>query len=497
MRNMFSKVHRDTTEICHDHENSVRLDATRTISDLARSIMTNNSFIGKAWSRLVGGGHAQTIASANASPRADKMGEETYHLVVADYGNFSYDLDFFDRPASTPIVVFLHGIGGRAASPYNQGLADQVGLPVAQGGLGCRTVRLTLRGCGDLVLTSPQIHHAGQVNDLGAAVASIRKDFPAAKLYLVGSSLGAGIVMNYLAEMGDASPITAAFCQSQVYKFVESAEGFKGSMVHWIYNWALGRTFTRMFKDNKHVFEDEYARSLSPPTSPGSSRPVSPGPPTDHDDSDSSSLESPSPLHRSVQYDNDAALEDLARIRQVVKENLSLTKFSGKVVAPLAGYESAKAFMLATSSVNAIPRIRVPVLCLNACDDPLMAGKHLPRDEMNASPCVVMAATPGGGHLGFFGKGTDGKTGADGRWSTRLGFEWLSGIHNSNPAPRPAQTIVNWVDNGHVTRDWFHPEGRPEMRYMKVAICFRGVMTSSRAPIAPSQTDSKSVRGLF
>ncbi|KAG8995450.1 hypothetical protein FRB94_009173 [Tulasnella sp. JGI-2019a] len=112
-----------------------------------------------------------------------------------------------------------------------------------------------------------------------------------------------------------------------------------------------------MFKANKHAFEDEYARSLSPPTSP-----------------DSSLLESPSPSHRPVQYDNDAALEDLARIRQVVKKNLSLTKFSGKVVAPLAGYESAKAFMFATSPVNAIPKIRVSVLCLNACNDPLMAG---------------------------------------------------------------------------------------------------------------------------
>ncbi|KAG9030362.1 hypothetical protein FRB95_004017 [Tulasnella sp. JGI-2019a] len=167
-------------------------------------------------------------------------------------------------------------------------------------------------------------------------------------------------------------------------------------MVHWIYNWALGRTFTRMFKDNKHAFEDGYAGSPSPPTSPDSSRPVSPGPPsTGHDDSDSSSLESPSPLHRSVQYDNDAALEDLARIRQVVKKNLSHTKLSGKVVAPLAGYKSAKAFMLATSSVNAISKIRVPVLCLNACDNPLMAEKHLAQDEMNASPYVIMVAAWG------------------------------------------------------------------------------------------------------
>ncbi|KAG9030361.1 hypothetical protein FRB95_004016 [Tulasnella sp. JGI-2019a] len=211
MRNLFSKLLPDTTEICHNHQTSVRLDATRTISGLARSILKNNSFIGKTWSRLVGGGHAQTIASANASPRGRQ--DRGRDVLVADDGNFSYDLDFSDRPTSTPIVIFLHGIGELHPLTIRGSRTRLISQsPWVLGGLGCRTVRLTLRGCGDLVLTSPQIHHAGQVNDLGAAVASIQKDFPAAKLYLVGSSLGAGIVMNYLAEMGDASPITAAFC---------------------------------------------------------------------------------------------------------------------------------------------------------------------------------------------------------------------------------------------------------------------------------------------
>ncbi|KAG8880836.1 hypothetical protein FRB98_004712 [Tulasnella sp. 332] len=485
-------------ELCHNHKDSGQVNNT-TVSEIARSLLSLDGFRPRWWSRGSGGGHLQTMASSmQSAKKADSQDVKTENIMVADYGNISFDLGFFERHPNTAIAVFVHGIGGEATSPYNEGLARWMAKPISEGGLGVRVVKLNLRGCRDLILTAPQIHHAGEVNDLGAAIAKIRAEFKTAPIYLVGSSLGAGIAMNYLGDMGEDSPVTAAFLQSPVHKFVESAEGFKGSAIHWIYNKLLGGFFTKMFKDNQRVFEDDYVSALSTLTSPTSTPPSSIRATCSVENLleglDSVSISSSDSPHRYVQYDDQAALETLERVRQAIaKGKLTLTGFSNEVVAPLAGYDTPEEFKITTSSARAIPNVRVPVLCVNACDDPLMKGKDLPRSEMYASPWVVMATTPKGGHLGFSGTGVDGQSGPDGRWSTRVGFEWFRAIQDANPSPRPAHEVVPWI----AKPGWFHPRGRPEMRYMRVSKEFPHMMIPPAPYTPPTLKHSRSPFGLL
>lgn len=242
--------------------------------------------------------------------------------------------------------------------------------------------------------------------------------------------------MDYLGEMGEDAPLTAAFLQSPVHRFVESAEGSRGSAIHWIYDRILDGFFTKMFKDNKvrdislhpffsvclllltpvflsqRVFEDDYVSDISVLSSPASSPSSSIYWFPSLEDHAEVSLSSPDSRHRYVQYDDGAAFETLKRVRWTIeKETLTLTSFSSKVVAPLAGYVTPEEFKITTSSIRAIPKVRVPVLCLNACDVPRMKGKDHPQAEAYASPWAVMATTPKGGHLGYAGTGMmDGRT---------------------------------------------------------------------------------------
>jgi hypothetical protein len=59
-------------------------------------------------------------------------------------------------------------------------------------------------------------------------------------------------------------------------------------------------------------------------------------------------------------------------------------------------------FLHDTGCTKAIAGIRVPLLCLNARDDPLLPADYLPIDEAKASKHVVMVVTERGGHLGWF-----------------------------------------------------------------------------------------------
>ncbi len=67
-----------------------------------------------------------------------------------------------------------------------------------------------------------------------------------------------------------------------------------------------------------------------------------------------------------------------------------------------------------------LPDVRVPLLALNAADDPIV--QKVPDDVDN--PSVVLAVTPGGGHLGWFETGKDGP-GSVSRWITKPVIEWL------------------------------------------------------------------------
>lgn len=92
-----------------------------------------------------------------------------------------------------------------AADSYVQWLvraAEQYGL---------QPVVFNARGCGGSALRTPRMFHAGRTEDMECVVAHVRRQVgPQAKIFAVGVSLGAGILVTYLARHGHDTGLHAA-----------------------------------------------------------------------------------------------------------------------------------------------------------------------------------------------------------------------------------------------------------------------------------------------
>ena len=70
---------------------------------------------------------------------------------------------------------------------------------------GWRPVVLNYRGCAGLQLTSPAVYCASFTDDVHLAVQEIHTQFPEARVFAAGYSLGSLILCKYLAECGNGT----------------------------------------------------------------------------------------------------------------------------------------------------------------------------------------------------------------------------------------------------------------------------------------------------
>lgn len=105
----------------------------------------------------------------------------------------SVALDWLHGPdvsAVGPIVIVLHGLTGGSFEPYVQWTLLQMASR------GFRPVVLNARGCGGSTLEQPKAFSGAFTDDVRAAVSRIRDREPLdTRLYLVGFSLGAGVLV--------------------------------------------------------------------------------------------------------------------------------------------------------------------------------------------------------------------------------------------------------------------------------------------------------------
>lgn len=229
--------------------------------------------------------------------------------------------------------------------------------------LGWHVVVLNRRGHGALPLTSPRFNTMGSTADLRVQLAAVRRRLPSRRLYVVGLSAGSGLLVRWLGEEGAEAPATAAVAYCPGYD-IERA--FR--RVHPLYD----RYLTRVVK---RYFLDRHAATLA-------GRP---------------------------------GWDALQAAR-------SLADFHDRQY-PFAGYESAAAYYAASNPMRVAAGIRVPLLTINADDDPVCVHQnvleHVPLVE--ALPDAVVAVTRGGAHCAFY-QGLWRPT----SWAERSIVEWLA-----------------------------------------------------------------------
>ncbi|QCX50713.1 YheT family hydrolase [Ralstonia pseudosolanacearum] len=287
------------------------------------------------------GGNAQTIVPA----RLWRFPRIVYRRERWDTPDGDFiDLDWttHDADAHTPLVVLFHGLEGDSRSHYAQLMMDALRARRWPG------VVPHFRGCSGELNRAPRMYHSGDSAEIAWILDRLYRTHCAPhgrKLLAVGISLGGNMLLRHLGERGtDARQLSAAATVSAPLDMMAGGAALSQG---------FGMLYTRMFL---RTLKQKAAAKLD--------------------------------QHPGL-YDRDAMLA--AR---------SFVEFDNLVTAPLHGYRNVYDYWTRASSKPVLRDVRVPVLVLNARNDPFLPGRHLPGPE-DVSPDVVLDQPLHGGHVGF------------------------------------------------------------------------------------------------
>lgn len=234
---------------------------------------------------------------------------------------------------------------------------------------GWRVVVFNSRGCGNSPVTTPQFYSASFVGDMREVVEHVSGIYPEANLYAAAWSLGANILVRYLGDESHACPLSGAvsLCNpfNLVYAFEEFTKGFNR-----VYDKALARSIRNIFKRHILLFEDIGG-----------------------------------------EYNIPLALN----ARQVRDFDEGLTRVS-------FGFKSLDEYYYKASCFHSIKHVQVPLLCIQAANDPISPVRAIPREEIEANRNCLLIVTPKGGHLGWVA-GADAPLG--GPWTDPVVMDFL------------------------------------------------------------------------
>jgi len=293
--------------------------------------------------------HAQTIYPAlpwswRSSPA---LRRQELELPDGDITAVDWLVEGDDLVGTSPLLVILHGLEGSAESSYARMLME------AALNLGWRSCVLHFRDCGDYRNRLPRRYHAGETNDLRHFLETLHK-YPesaenAGPVIAVGYSLGGNVLLKYLGESMDETPLRAATAVCVPLNLHKCAEALKQGFSKLYQRYLLKRmkeSVERKF--DRHTAAFDWNKAMSART---------------------------------------------------------FAEFDDWVTAPLHGFEGMQDYYDRCSSVNFLASIERPTLVINALDDPFMTPEVIPSEDM-LSTHVTLEVAAAGGHVGFIDGGT-------------------------------------------------------------------------------------------
>ena len=245
--------------------------------------------------------------------------------------------------ANAPLLVILHGLEGSARSSYARMLMH------AAAERGWHSCVLHSRDCGDYSNRLPRRYHAGETNDVRFFLSELEKSEQFGPITAVGFSLGGNVLLKYLGEAADTTPLRAAVAVCAPLNLHVCA-GALNTGFSKFYQWYLIKRMKRAVrrKFDPHTAAFNWQRAMAAKT---------------------------------------------------------FDEFDDAVTAPLHGFNGREDYYDRCSSVDYLASIERPTLIINAIDDPFMTPEVIPHLE-TLSEWVHVEASAHGGHVGFISGGT-------------------------------------------------------------------------------------------
>ncbi|KAG8378385.1 hypothetical protein BUALT_Bualt08G0132000 [Buddleja alternifolia] len=133
----------------------------------------------------------------------------------------------------TPIVVMIPGLTSDSASPYLKHLVYNTAKH------GWNVVVSNHRGLGGVSVTSDCFYNAGWTEDVREVINHLHKEYSAAPLFVVGTSIGANILVKYLGEDGENVPVAGAVAICSPWDLLIGSRFISRRLIQKLYDRAL------------------------------------------------------------------------------------------------------------------------------------------------------------------------------------------------------------------------------------------------------------------
>ncbi|KAJ4701166.1 embryogenesis-associated protein EMB8 [Melia azedarach] len=265
----------------------------------------------------------------------------------------------------TPIAIVIPGLTSDSASNYIRHLVFSTAKR------GWNVVVSNHRGLGGVSITSDCFYNAGWTEDVREVINCLHHEYPKAPLFAIGTSIGANILVKYLGEDGEKTPVAGAAAICSPWDLLIGDRFICRRLVQKVYDRAL----TIGLQGYAQLHEPRYSRLAN---------------------------------------------------WEGIKKSRSIRDFDNYATCLVGKFETVDTYYRRCSSSTYVGNVAVPLLCISALDDPVCTLEAIPWDECRANKNVVLATTQHGGHLAFF----EGITAA-GMWWVRAVNEYLGVLHNS------------------------------------------------------------------
>lgn len=288
---------------------------------------------------LVPGGHLQTIVGYYLPGANHVRSTKRHHIHCGDGDQLVVCENRPNRKAPfKKIIVFMHGLGGDANSPYMLRLAHLFQ------NRGWTVFRMNHRGCGDGHGLAKSTYHSGKSDDVSRVLLKIADLHPGIPMLAVGLSLSGNALLKLLGQAAEAIPPTlrGAIAVTPPIELSRCAD-------------ALG-------KPQNRIYDRRFVRVLKTDIA-----------------------------------ERQRKFPDFPDLR--FPRGCTLRHFDEICTAPLHGFASAEDYYTQCSAKQFLAAIKTPTVLLASQDDPFIPPETFTRLPEN--DIVTYHITRHGGHMGF------------------------------------------------------------------------------------------------